>query len=370
MDREQILLVVGMHRSGTSLVASWLQSSGLNIGEQLLGAGDGNIKGHFENIDFYEFHKAVLRSQGIHEHGWTLQEQIQVEDSYLEKAKILIKRNTKKPIWGWKDPRTTLFLDFWANLLPNAKFVLIYRSPWEVVDSIYRRGTDVVFQTQPDLAVKVWIHYNRKIIDFYDRWSPRCLLVNIDSIIQNPQNFIEAINYHLQVNLNIVDNNIYESSLFHRHPPHSYRPTLIDRYFPQAIETYRELETREWQLENIFQENWQDLIRTVPDRSWIFRDWSVSCYLETQSKKAQLELEKKQEELLENNSLLARIESELTEIQTKSVTDSFDLQHLFLQLENLRQQFKIATVGLTKVRLNLKFWSKKLKQYWEQSASK
>ncbi len=42
-----------------------------------------------------------------------------------------------------------LFLDFWRSLLPNAKFC-DYRAPWEVVDSLYRRGTNPIFFSQPD----------------------------------------------------------------------------------------------------------------------------------------------------------------------------------------------------------------------------
>ncbi len=69
-----ILIIIGMHRSGTSLTASLLQSAGLHIGRNLMGPSEGNVKGHFENLDFFEFHRQVLRSQGINENGWTLQE--------------------------------------------------------------------------------------------------------------------------------------------------------------------------------------------------------------------------------------------------------------------------------------------------------
>ena len=46
-----------MHLSGKSLTASILQKTSLNIGSELLEAGEGNIKGHFEDCDFYNFHK-------------------------------------------------------------------------------------------------------------------------------------------------------------------------------------------------------------------------------------------------------------------------------------------------------------------------
>ena len=51
------LILIGMHLSGKSLTASILQKTSLNIGSELLEAGEGNIKGHFEDCDFYNFHK-------------------------------------------------------------------------------------------------------------------------------------------------------------------------------------------------------------------------------------------------------------------------------------------------------------------------
>jgi len=58
-----------------------------------------------------EFHQSVLFT-GISTDGWTLKEEIQVQDQYLDKAKLIIQNNLSKPVWGWKDPRTTLFLSF------------------------------------------------------------------------------------------------------------------------------------------------------------------------------------------------------------------------------------------------------------------
>jgi hypothetical protein len=38
------LIILGMHRSGTSLFASWLDKCGINMGDKMLGAGVGNPK--------------------------------------------------------------------------------------------------------------------------------------------------------------------------------------------------------------------------------------------------------------------------------------------------------------------------------------
>ena len=140
-----VLILAGMHRSGTSYVASLLQQAGIDMGEHLLGANDSNPKGHFEDLDFLNFHGNVLQSQGLSSEGWVLQKNIPVPEAYLKEAETLLKKRSLKSFWGWKDPRTTLFLDFWSGVLPKAHFLFIYRLPWEVIDSLYRSG-DPTFQ--------------------------------------------------------------------------------------------------------------------------------------------------------------------------------------------------------------------------------
>ncbi|MGL4375416.1 MAG: chromosome partitioning protein ParA, partial [Microcoleaceae cyanobacterium] len=126
-ENQSVIVITGMHRSGTSLTASLLQKTGVDIGKRLVGAEYGNIKGHFENADFVEFHKSVFQFQGIDNLGCTFQREVPVPDEYQEQAHKLIAQQ-KSPIWGWKDPRTTLFLNFWDQLLPDAKYIFIYRS--------------------------------------------------------------------------------------------------------------------------------------------------------------------------------------------------------------------------------------------------
>ncbi len=100
--KQSIFVITGMHRSGTSFSASLLQSAGLYIGQRLIGPRKDNVKGFFESMDFVEFHEMVLRSQNLNHIGWTLQEKINVEDNYVEKAKEIISKNSRSQIWDGK----------------------------------------------------------------------------------------------------------------------------------------------------------------------------------------------------------------------------------------------------------------------------
>lgn len=286
-----ILIIVGMHRSGTSLTASLLQSAGVHIGEQLLEGNSTNPKGHFENVDFFEFHQAALRSQSLYPEGWTLQEHIDVEEFYVDQARRLIERNQAASTWGWKDPRTTLFLEFWANLLPEANFVMVYRSPWEVVDSLYRRG-DPILQQQPDLAIKFWLHYNQKILSFCQQASERCLLTNIQTVTQHQSEWIEAINQKFRTKLALPDQKQYESSLLHTCQHVHHRLNLINHYFPQAIELYEKLETTAWLPAGVKLElSWREQLTQSNHSSWAFQDWLELSNLKRQNQMLLAELQ-------------------------------------------------------------------------------
>ena len=311
--KSDILVIISMHRSGSSLTASLLQSAGLHIGRKLLGADSVNIKGHFENIDFYEFHRAVLRSQAIIEDGWTLQGKINVEDRFVEQAKEIVAKNSTHRVWGWKEPRTTLFLDFWSDLLPEAKFLLIYRSPWEVVDSLYRRG-DPTFQDQPELALKVWHQYNQIILDFYDHFSNRCLLANINTIVNFKESYIKAINQKFKTNLTAPESTVYDPSLFHTQPLDTYRPSLVNHYCPEAVEMYQELDARAWWPDETPNFSWQELIKPVY-KAEAFQDWVNTRNQERENKALRVQLENFQSQLHQTQGELENSQTQLHQIQ-------------------------------------------------------
>lgn len=241
-DVPSALCIAGMHRSGTSLVSSLLQSGGLDIGQRLLGAGAGNVKGHFEDLDFFHLHMRILKSQGIPSTGFTLESDIPIEERHVRLACALIaeRRRRGRP-WGWKDPRTTLFLDYWRKLLPEANFLLLYRCPWDVMDSFVRRG-DKMFLAKPSFAVRLWSHYNRLLLDFYDRFPERCLCVNSYQAVQAPSRLLEALSRKFRLTLGPVAE-LYDPSLLH-HRGSSQGLSFVQQSYPEALEMYEQLNVR------------------------------------------------------------------------------------------------------------------------------
>jgi DNA repair ATPase RecN len=338
-SEQTVFIITGMHRSGTSLTASIMQSAGVNIGRRLMEATEFNAKGYFENPDFFEFHLDAFRALGVNIDGWTLEENLQINPPLIDRAKYIVEQNRLSSVWGWQEPRTSLFLDFWAKLLPEAKFLLIYRSPWEVADSLYRRG-DEMFQSQPELAIKYWQHYNQKILNFYNREQHRCLLTNLKTIVQYQNAYIDTINHKFNVDLSHPAPTAYDPSLLRTEiSSNSQRPTLIDHYFPEAIELYQELEGRGWHPEQTPDFSWQELLKPSLYKTWAFQEWVNLRQLEIENKSLKSQLQEEQFELEEAKVIQA--EAEQTKTQLKTAESLLEQSQSQLQeTETVLEQFQ------------------------------
>ncbi|MEM6501674.1 MAG: sulfotransferase [Cyanobacteria bacterium P01_C01_bin.89] len=205
------IIVTGMHRSGTSLTASILKQCGIDIGSNLFSADQHNRRGYFEDVDFLEFQRKLLqescgdRQPAWTDWGWTAEERL--DRSHWKNAQLdaqeLIYQRQEKMCWGWKDPRTTLMLDFWKDLLPDAKFVLVYRLPWDVADSIFRIGHPY-FLDNADMGIRAWFFYNWHLLDFYRRHSSQSVLFNINSLLKSPNFIGEALVHKLGLDASSV----------------------------------------------------------------------------------------------------------------------------------------------------------------------
>ncbi len=341
-NKQPTLIITGMHRSGSSLTSGLLQSAGLDIGKNLVPGNQGNPKGHFENIDFVNFHESVLYSLGIDKIGWTVTTNITPPPYYLERARKLIKENTSlNQPWGWKEPRTTLFLNFWANLLPEAKFLFVYRAPWEVLDSLYRRGDDI-FHCHPEFALQVWMSYNHAILDFYYTQSERCLLTNIDAIIEKPTWLTKTIADKLSISLSEPDCNLYDRCLLRKPYNQFQRPQIIQRHFPEAFQLYCDLNKAANYTDRIIAE----LEHLPSSTAWVLQDW-------LDVKRIERDLEQK---TTDYQGHLERVSHQLEESQARAQANQSQIEQLQQQLQELtqtRSQFERSQQELAHTRSQL-----------------
>lgn len=127
------VIIAGMHRSGTSLVAGLLQRTGVDLGEKLIPADAWNRHGYHEDAELVNFHGRIFRSllprgaRGHADWGWTETGTLDLTGLHRFRPaalRLAAERFARSPRWGFKDPRTTLLLDFWHECVPDARFVL------------------------------------------------------------------------------------------------------------------------------------------------------------------------------------------------------------------------------------------------------
>jgi hypothetical protein len=200
-----VLVIAGMHRSGTSLITHWLHDCGLQVGENLVGAGIGNVEGHFEDMDFLALHEDILTGQGTSSDG--LHAAGAVTPTARDKARmrdLIAARNASFAQWGWKEPRTCLFLSAYSELLPQAKYLVLLRDHEEVVHSLLKRDFNLLDKKYQGRSwpfrlawkyfyrpmrleshrrkhqqryLKSWLLYNQRILQTLDRLPEHQYLV-------------------------------------------------------------------------------------------------------------------------------------------------------------------------------------------------
>lgn len=183
------LIVAGMHRSGTSLVTRLLSAGGWHPGEVLLSS---EREEYFEDAAFVGIHRQWLDAclpAGYGHHDWGLSSAGEPDPALLHDARSTVEafsaqRQRERERWVAKDPRASLYLPEWASV-PSLRFVLVYRSPWDVVDSGMRLG-HAEFCSDPGLLRRAWLLYNRRLVDFAQQHRDRCVIVSSESLAADP----------------------------------------------------------------------------------------------------------------------------------------------------------------------------------------
>ena len=235
-----------MHRSGTSLITNWLHHCGLQVGETLLGPDIGNKEGHFEDEEFLKMHEEILVGNGLAPSGLVHDKQLQISEYQLEKLKAIIGIKEKRfDQWGWKEPRTCLFLDTYRELLPDAKYLVIIRDYESVVNSLLKRAFDDTdksyerrslftrikwtlfkknrrrqkyYRTYAEDHLRVWIEYNLHILHTLKSLKPEDYLVVDYAMLQKKDKEVfSCLNANWGFDLRYsAFRNVYKESLISR----------------------------------------------------------------------------------------------------------------------------------------------------------
>jgi|GEM_PF-880888 len=157
------VIVLGMARSGTSALTRLLALLGVELGPEealMPPAARENAKGFFEHRPIVAINKELLERMGGSwsepprlAQGWQQEERF---DDLRRRARELIEADfAGASLWGFKDPRTSLTLPFWQELLGGeTKYVICHRRPLDSARSVEKRDA-----IRLDRAVGLWTRY-------------------------------------------------------------------------------------------------------------------------------------------------------------------------------------------------------------------
>jgi GT2 family glycosyltransferase/glycosyltransferase involved in cell wall biosynthesis len=190
-DTHTAICIAGAHRSGTSMLTRLLHACGLYLGKknELMPSQADNPDGFWEHLGFVALNDELLEALGG---AWDLPPKTNenLSDERLVplrmKARLLIEGFHSAKIWGWKDPRNSLTLPFWEDLLPGLKTLIIVRNPLEVAYSMRKRnGTSYAF------GLRLWEIYNRRLIEAAGKHER--LLTHYDLFFENAEKELRRI---------------------------------------------------------------------------------------------------------------------------------------------------------------------------------
>jgi hypothetical protein len=158
-------LILGMHRSGTSSLAGSLQQHGLYLGK-VFEQNPHNKKGNRENAHIMKLNDDLLAANGGR---WDRPPSIIRWNQEHEKRRDAIIQEFVKSgnqVWGCKDPRNLITLEFWMDGIRNTEVQLVgsYRHPFLTANSLNARN-----HLPMEKGILLWEIYNNKLVELYSK---------------------------------------------------------------------------------------------------------------------------------------------------------------------------------------------------------
>lgn len=179
-DKSRAVVVLGMHRSGTSALCGSLKEAGLYLGNVLDQSILSNRKGLQEAPSILFMHEDLMRSNGG---SWDNPPSTIVWGKLHESVRdLFIESRLDRPLWGFKDPRTLFTLAGWLNAWPNLQTVGIFRHPGAVASSLQQRNGFSVAK-----GLHIWTAYNQKLLDWSQELDLPLIEFSPDRALMQPK---------------------------------------------------------------------------------------------------------------------------------------------------------------------------------------
>jgi hypothetical protein len=203
MAISRVVVVLGMHRSGTSLLTRGLRSLGVYLGEDFVDVQFDNPTGYWEDRRIQNLNERVLGLYGIKWESATLLQDSQFEISEIEAMRSEAIEHIRlnflaHPLWGFKDPRTLRLFPFWSPVFQRLElddvYVVAIRNPLSVAESLIARQPDV-FDAR--LSHRLWLAH---MVPYLSKIAHKpFVVIDYDLLMADARGQLERIGRGLEI---------------------------------------------------------------------------------------------------------------------------------------------------------------------------
>jgi hypothetical protein len=189
------VVILGMHRSGTSALARGMKALSVDLGDNFFDLTPDNPTGYWEDKALVALSQRVMEEMQLDWADTSLIARDRFQHYRIRLQRLKVGHYLKaafftRPLWGFKDPRTLRLLPFWLDALrdcsADAAYVLAIRHPRSVAASLFRR------QEMPlPKAQRLWLVHNVPFL--HELRDKPLVVVDYDLLMEQPREQLERI---------------------------------------------------------------------------------------------------------------------------------------------------------------------------------
>jgi O-antigen biosynthesis protein len=208
-NNNRVVVILGMHRAGTSALTRSLQVLGIGLGDNLYEATPENPTGYWEDRDCIAINEELIGHFGAEYDRLGLDWDIISTDPSIDhlytKAIQLVSESVAKNrgMWGVKDPRMCRLLGFWKKVFDicgcSVNYIISLRNPISVAKSLEKRN-----HLPPEKSYLLWLQY--MVSALLGSSKEARIVVDYDLFVDAPEEQIARIADHLKIPLDMENN--------------------------------------------------------------------------------------------------------------------------------------------------------------------
>jgi hypothetical protein len=246
--RPDLVVVLGMHRAGTSALARGLKALGVELGDRMMApSATENPTGYWEDLDIYELNMSMMKALGRDWHSLHATTSTDVEylkrGGYMLRASELLRSKTQDTrTFGFKDPRLAVLLPFWKEVfsarLYEVAYLIAVRNPLSVTRSLATRNA-----LASEKSYYLWLEHMLPSLEM--KAGARRIVMDYDCLMAAPREQLQRMADAFGMELDEAEVAKYESEFLDaslRHTEYTEADLELDPACPPLVaDVYREL---------------------------------------------------------------------------------------------------------------------------------